>query len=89
MIDIALGVFPDPPRQTQLEAIFQERFGGIVRQGHPALTNGTMSLEAFSQLSHGLMTVRRDRSSLVSPKFTTPNCFNHPAHVSSALCDRF
>ena len=33
-IDMALGVFADPPRQTQCEAIFEKRFVGIARQGH-------------------------------------------------------
>jgi DNA-binding transcriptional LysR family regulator len=29
MIDVALGVFPDLPRKTQRESIFEERFVGI------------------------------------------------------------
>lgn len=59
-IDVALGVFPNPPRQTQSEPIFEERFVGIARQGHPSLKHGTMSLEIFSHLSHALTTLRRD-----------------------------
>jgi DNA-binding transcriptional LysR family regulator len=59
-IDVALGVFPDPPRKTQWEPIFEERFVGIARQGHPDLSQGTMSLETFSHLSHALTTLRRD-----------------------------
>ncbi|MBW4470623.1 MAG: LysR family transcriptional regulator [Stenomitos rutilans HA7619-LM2] len=59
-IDIALGVFPNPPRQTQWEPIFEERFVGIARQGHPELRQGTMSLETFTHLSHALTTLRRD-----------------------------
>ena len=35
MIDLALGVFPNPPRQTRLEPIFEEHFVGIARRGHP------------------------------------------------------
>jgi DNA-binding transcriptional LysR family regulator len=30
-IYVALGVFPNPPRQTQQEPIFEERFLGIAR----------------------------------------------------------
>ncbi len=58
--DMALGVFPDPPRQTQCEPLFEERFVGIVRKGHPALDNGSMNLEAFAVLPQALMTTRRD-----------------------------
>lgn len=43
-IDIALGVFPNPPRKTLWEPIFEERFVGIARQGHPKLKNGAMTL---------------------------------------------
>ncbi|MBI4780413.1 MAG: LysR family transcriptional regulator [Oscillatoriophycideae cyanobacterium NC_groundwater_1537_Pr4_S-0.65um_50_18] len=59
-IDVALGVFPHPPRQTQGQPIFEERFVGIARQGHPALEQGTMSLAAFTQHAHALTTLRRD-----------------------------
>ncbi|WP_413173727.1 LysR family transcriptional regulator [Anabaena azotica] len=60
VIDIALGVFPKPPRQTQWEPIFEERFVGIGRQGHPGIRNGKMSLETFIAFSHALTTLRRD-----------------------------
>jgi DNA-binding transcriptional LysR family regulator len=59
-IDLALGVFPNPPRQTQSEPIFEEHFVGIARQGHPDLKHGTMSLATFTHLSHALTTLRRD-----------------------------
>ncbi len=59
-IAVALGVFSHPPRQTQCEPLFEERFVGIARQGHPALEQGTMSLETFINLSHALTTLRRD-----------------------------
>ncbi|PSB27803.1 LysR family transcriptional regulator [Stenomitos frigidus] len=59
-IDVALGVFPHPPTQTRCEPLFEERFVGIARQTHPALQQGTMSLEAFANLSHALTTLRRD-----------------------------
>ena len=60
-IEVALGVFPQPPRQTQCEPLFEERFVGIARQAHPALKQGAMSLETFACLSHALSTLRRDR----------------------------
>lgn len=59
-IDVALGVFPNPPRQTRWKPVFEERFVGIARQGHPDLKHGTMSLETFTHLSHALTTLRRD-----------------------------
>ncbi|XGV97241.1 MAG: LysR family transcriptional regulator [Leptolyngbya sp. BL-A-14] len=59
-IEVALGVFPQPPRQTHCESLFEERFVGIARQGHPALQQGTMDLKTFTTLSHALSTLRRD-----------------------------
>lgn len=59
-IDVALGVFPDPPRQTRCKPLFEERFVGIARKNHPALANGAMDVEAFIALPHALMTTRRD-----------------------------
>jgi DNA-binding transcriptional LysR family regulator len=60
VVEVALGVFPNPPRQTVWEPIFTERFVGIARQGHPSLKYGTMDLATFASLSHALTTLRRD-----------------------------
>ncbi|MBD2186406.1 LysR family transcriptional regulator [Planktothrix sp. FACHB-1355] len=60
IIDVALGVFPNPPQQTSIEPLFQERFIGIARQGHPALIDGSISRETFVSLPHALFTMRRD-----------------------------
>jgi DNA-binding transcriptional LysR family regulator len=63
-IDLALGVFPVPPPQTSHIALFQERFVGIARQGHPAIDRigdrSTMALKTFADLPHVLVTLRRD-----------------------------
>jgi DNA-binding transcriptional LysR family regulator len=94
-IDVALGVFPNPPRQTQWEPIFEERFVGIARQGHPALQQGTMSLEAFTQLSHALTTLRRDNTGAIDKAlheqnlarriaFTTPHMMVLPFAIASS-----
>lgn len=94
-IDVALGVFPDPPRQTQCEAIFEERFVGIARQGHPALKQGTMSLATFAQLSHALATLRRDNTGAIDKAlnaqnlerriaFTTPHMMVLPFAIASS-----
>lgn len=94
-IDVALGVFPDPPRQTQWEPIFEEQFVGIARQGHPALQQGTMSLETFAQLSHALTTLRRDTTGAIDKAlheqnlarriaFTTPHMMVLPFAIASS-----
>lgn len=60
-IDAALGVFPKPPRQTTLcLPLFEERFVGIARKGHPAIAKGSISVETFTTLPHALMTSGRD-----------------------------
>lgn len=94
-IDVALGVFPDPPRQTQWEPIFEERFVGIARQGHPAIHHGTMSLEAFAQFPHALTTLRRDATGAIDKAlkeqnlarrvaFTTPHMMVLPFAIASS-----
>ncbi len=72
-IDVAMGVFPNPPRHTKWEPIFEERFVGIARQGHPALKDGTMSLETFTHLSHVLTTLRRDRTGAIDKALQEQN----------------
>ncbi len=94
-IDVALGVFPNPPRQTQWEPIFEERFVGIARRGHPAVQHGTMSLEAFAQFPHALTTLRRDTMGAIDRAlneqnlerrvaFTTPHMMVLPFAIASS-----
>lgn len=59
-INVALGVFPHPPRQTLCQELFEERFIGIARQDHPALKDGKIDLDTFVSLNHALATLRRD-----------------------------
>jgi DNA-binding transcriptional LysR family regulator len=59
-VDLAIGVFQNPPRQTICVPLFQEHFVGIARKNHPALMQKTISLEVFANLSHALNTIRRD-----------------------------
>jgi DNA-binding transcriptional LysR family regulator len=66
-IDIAVGVFPNLPRQTHCEPLFEERFVGIARQGHPDVQQGTMTLADFSRCSHALTTLRRDTTGAIDP----------------------
>jgi len=94
-IDLALGVFPNPPRQTQWEPIFEERFVGIARRGHPAIQHGTMGLEAFAQLPHALTTLRRDTTGAIDKAlkeqnlerrvaFTTPHMMVLPFAIAAS-----
>ncbi len=59
-LDLVLGVFPTLPPQINRIPLFQERFVGIARQGHPAIVRGSMSLDTFARLPQALMTLRRD-----------------------------
>ncbi|KJH69779.1 LysR family transcriptional regulator [Aliterella atlantica] len=59
-IDLALGVFPNPPRQTICTPLFQEHFVGIARKNHPQIVQKPISLELFANLPHALTTIRRD-----------------------------
>jgi len=60
IVDLTLGVFPHPPRQTLCVPLFQEHFVGIARTGHPVIAQKPIALEAFAHLSHALHTLRRD-----------------------------
>lgn len=57
---MALGVFQNPPPHIRSVPLFRERFVGIARRGHPAIANGSMSLETFASLPQALVTIRRD-----------------------------
>lgn len=59
-IDVALGVFPNPPRQTICVPLFHEHFVGIARKNHPVIAQNSISLAEFVSLSHALVTLRRD-----------------------------
>jgi len=72
-IDVALGVFPNPPRQTRWKPLFEERFVGIARQGHPGLHQGSMDLVTFTQYSHALTTLRRDTTGAIDKALSDQN----------------
>jgi DNA-binding transcriptional LysR family regulator len=59
-VDLAIGVFPHPPRQSLYLPLFEEYFVGIARRNHPALTQQPMTIDVFANLSHALHTIRRD-----------------------------
>lgn len=59
-VDVALGVFPRPPERAVVTRLFQERFVGLARAGHPAIVDGRVGLDDFAALPHALVTTRRD-----------------------------
>lgn len=60
LIDLALGVFPDPPERAVRQALYADRFVGIARSGHPILADRPVSLENYAAANHALVTLRRD-----------------------------
>ena len=58
-LDLALGVYPGPPKRLCLQPLFEERFVCVARKGHPALRRG-LTIEAFTKLPHLLVTERGD-----------------------------
>lgn len=73
VVDLALGVFPNPPRQTSCASLFQEYFVGIARKNHPAMIQKPLSLDVFATLSHVLVTVRRDTIGEIDRALETHN----------------
>ncbi|MGF1502752.1 MAG: LysR family transcriptional regulator [Paracoccaceae bacterium] len=61
VLDLAIGVFADPPETAVVTPLFEERFIGIARVGHPAL-EAELDAAAFADLDHALYTTRRDAS---------------------------
>lgn len=61
-LDLALGVFADPPPQTHHEPLFEDRFIGIARKGHPQIRQGEITLATLAQLPHALVTLRQDET---------------------------
>lgn len=59
-MDVALGVFPDPPGRAVLTPLFTERFVGVAAVGHPAIMDGRIAAQDFARLPHALVTARRD-----------------------------
>jgi DNA-binding transcriptional LysR family regulator len=60
VIDLALGVFPNPPPSVVAQPLYRETFVGVARSDHPALDDGSISLKDFVTLPHALVTVRKD-----------------------------
>jgi DNA-binding transcriptional LysR family regulator len=59
MLDIALGVFPEPPKRLGIQRLFEEYFVGLARRDHPGLQAG-MTIDAYTAAAHLLVTERGD-----------------------------
>lgn len=59
-VDVAMGVFPRPPDRAVVTPLFEERFVGVARRGHPAIVDGGMAVATFAALPQALVTTRRD-----------------------------
>lgn len=59
-LDLAIGNFPSLPQRVEAIPLFEERFVGVVRRGHPGLTDGRMDLATFVALKHALVSPRGD-----------------------------
>jgi DNA-binding transcriptional LysR family regulator len=94
-IDLALGVFQNPPRQTMQMPLFSENFVGICRRGHPVITQDSLAPEIFANLLHALFTIRQDEVGEIDKVLaqynlkrrivlTTPHLLVLPAIISSS-----
>lgn len=59
-IDVALGVFQNPPQRAVRQFLCPERFVGLARKEHPQISEGVISLEDYVGAAHALVSVRRD-----------------------------
>jgi len=64
VLDLAIGVFPNPPETAVVTPLFEERFTGIARADHRAV-GADLDPAAFAALDHALYTTRRDASGAI------------------------
>jgi DNA-binding transcriptional LysR family regulator len=94
-IELALGLFQEPPRQTIQMPLFSEHFVGICRCGHPVITQQTLTPEIFASIPQALFTLRRDNVGEIDKilaqynlqrrvALTTPHLLILPAVISSS-----
>jgi DNA-binding transcriptional LysR family regulator len=63
-VDLAVGVFPNPPEAAVVTPLLTERFVGVAPRGHPAL-GPPPDAAAFAGYAHALYTVRRDATGAI------------------------
>ena len=57
-VDLAIGVFEPPPPDAVRTPLWNERFVGVAREGHPILRS--LTPESFAAANHALVSVRKD-----------------------------
>jgi DNA-binding transcriptional LysR family regulator len=55
LVDVALGTFPHVPAGLRAEALFDEQFVCLLRQGHPR-RGARLSIDQYARLGHVLVT---------------------------------
>lgn len=64
-VSLAVGVFSSVPDRSIRRELCQEHFVGVARRDHPILQRPEVSLQAFTDASHALVSVRRDAQGAV------------------------
>lgn len=95
-VDLACGAFPGLHAQRiERTPLFEDRFVGVVRAGHPALSAGRVDLNAFVAFAHVLTSPDGQPRSLVDEALgalgrsrrvamTVPNTLSVPSIVASS-----
>ncbi len=63
-VDLALGYNPNLPKRFQSQALFEDRYVCLMREGHP-LSKGVLTLERFAAARHVLVRPSGDSGSLL------------------------
>ena len=66
LADLAIGFLAHPRSSLRFRRLFTDHFVCVVRKGHPAAPDGTLTLERFLALSHVAVSRRGGREGLVS-----------------------
>jgi DNA-binding transcriptional LysR family regulator len=69
-LDLALGVFPNPPKRFDIRPVFEERFVCVARGDHPAFAAG-LHVEDYAGAPHLLVTERGDDFGAVDEALAT------------------
>jgi len=51
-LDLAIGYLPDAPEALIKTTLFREPFTCVARRGHPALLDGTLTLDRYVEMQH-------------------------------------
>jgi DNA-binding transcriptional LysR family regulator len=63
-VDLAIGSYLDLPKRFNRQQLYKDSFVCIARKNHPSLEGG-MTIEAFTEIPHVLMTLNNDMTGIV------------------------